>query len=49
MILQIFSGIMSLMLLIYPRAVFFVYSSCSAVYPNLMRHIVCLEETHILL
>lgn len=42
-------GVMSLMLLIHLTAVFFVYRSCSAVYPNLIRHIVCLTETHILL
>lgn len=42
-------GVMSLMLLIHLTAVFFVYRSCSAVYPNLVRHIVCLTETHILL
>lgn len=44
-----FFGIMSPMLLIYPTAVVFVYRSCSAVYPNLIRHIVCLAETHTLL
>jgi len=40
---------MSLKLLIYPTAVFFVYKSCSVVCPNLIRQIVCLAETHILL
>lgn len=42
-------GMMSVMLLIHPIAVFFVYRFCFSVYPNLIRHTVRPTETRIVL